>query len=130
MDYGEKVGLNVGVLMCLVNDNFVPYLTLRASSGRHGDKDKNSISFISNTSCARGCGSVLAKYTELVRISHTRSVTGTCKLPFSQAESAFPTKLNILTKTNKQKSKEKSENQCSLQAGGSQRERKKSKLVS
>ena len=110
MDYGEKVGLNVGVLMCLVNDNFVPYLTLRASSGRHGDKDKNSISFISNTSCARGCGSVLAKYTELVRISHTHSVTGACKLPFSQAESAFPTKLNILTKTkqtNKQTKKQR-----------------------
>lgn len=29
MDYGEKVGLNVGVLMCLVNDNFVPYLTVQ-----------------------------------------------------------------------------------------------------
>lgn len=91
----KRWGLNVGVLTCLVNDNFVSYLALRGSSGRDADKDKNSISFISNTCCARGCGSVLAKYTELARISHTYSATGAYTLPFSQAESAFPTKLTI-----------------------------------
>lgn len=125
LDYGERVGLNVGVLMCLVNDNLVPYLTFESQfkdRGRYqADRDKNSIGFTSNKG-ARGCGSVVAKFTELARISHSHSVTGTCRPLFSQAESAFPTKPTVWTK--------QSENPCFLQAAGSQREREKSKLVS
>lgn len=66
MDGGEGVGLNVEVLICLVNDNLVSYLTLRANSERDTDIrqiEKKHISFISNKCYARVCGSVLAKYT-------------------------------------------------------------------
>lgn len=56
---------------------------------------------------------------QIHRISHSYSVTGTCRPSFSQAESAFPTKLTIWTK--------QSENPCSLQAASAQTEREREK---
>lgn len=46
LDYGEGVGLNLGVLMCLVNDNLVPCLTLRANSRTGADIRQREIKIV------------------------------------------------------------------------------------
>lgn len=77
---------------------------------RHWTEIKN-ISFISNTFCARGCGSGLAKYTLLSSPRHRQLQEPTAHAVFS------PAKLTPWLWQN--------ENPHSLQAVGSQRERER-----